>query len=85
MPPPTGKLALEGVSVAEHDMSDWTRVAVWPPAVIVAVREDPVTLVFAETDTATIPIPELEAPPTTVAQLESLEAVHKHPDGARTL
>jgi hypothetical protein len=74
---------LEGLRENPHEASAWVNVAVWPPAVNVAVRVEPV--LSADTATPTTPIPAPDAPLTTVAQLESLENIHAHPDGARML
>ena len=55
----------------------WVTVYVWPPAVIVPVREDVVEL--AATVNAMVPEPDPLAPVVTVIQAALLTAVHVQP------
>jgi len=60
-----------------HGAAACVTVNVWPPAVIVPVRD--VVAEFAATVNVTVPLPDPLAPPVIVIQVALLAAVHAQP------
>ena len=60
-----------------HGAASCVTVNVWPPAVIVPVRD--VVAEFAATVNVTVPLPDPLAPPVIVIQVALLAAVHAQP------